>query len=153
MQTHIDKIVAPDGEFPVHAAGPRLAIILIGAIELYVQGPEDADRLIKAGAEAKRLMEARALAEAITDSERTCPEVNNGEHCHRGGDHGVHRDANGDEWRTDGGPKVHVFTPMDSHGGVLCNCGRYREDGIHGDEPAQDRHADAGCYDITGRTA
>jgi len=42
-------------------------------------------------------------AEVITDSERTCPEVNpDGDWpCHRGGDHGVHRDANGGEWRTD----------------------------------------------------
>jgi hypothetical protein len=37
----------------------------------------------------------------ITDSERTCPHANNGEPCTRSGDHGVHRDANGDEWRTD----------------------------------------------------
>ncbi len=41
----------------------------------------------------------------ITDSERTCDERNpdgSGEPCHRGGDHGVHRDTDGEEWRTDG---------------------------------------------------
>lgn len=38
----------------------------------------------------------------ITDSERTCDQANplSGSWCHRGGDHGVHRDTNGDEWRT-----------------------------------------------------
>lgn len=45
----------------------------------------------------------------ITDSERTCPHSNNGEHCTRGGDHGVHRDSNGDEWRTDGDEREPSF--------------------------------------------
>lgn len=48
--------------------------------------------------------EMNAAAPVITDSERDCDERNpdgSGEPCHRGGDHGVHRDSNGDEWRTD----------------------------------------------------
>ena len=46
-----------------------------------------------------------APAPVITDSERDCDERNpdgSGEPCHRGGDHFVHRDSNGDEWRADG---------------------------------------------------
>lgn len=57
---------------------------------------------------------------AITDDERTCPEYNpdgSGEHCHRGGDHGVHEDANGETWRTDGAAKQSP-RPAD-----LCTCG------------------------------
>lgn len=39
----------------------------------------------------------------ITDSDRTCDQANpgTGAWCHRGGDHGVHRDTDGEEWRTD----------------------------------------------------
>jgi len=40
----------------------------------------------------------------IPPAERDCDQVNpdgSGEHCYRGGDHGVHRDSNGTEWRTD----------------------------------------------------
>ena len=73
-----------------------------GGANLVLTSIDDADALIKAAVEAKRLLDPPV----ITDSERTCPEVNpdgSGEHCHRGGDHGVHEDANGDEWRTDGG--------------------------------------------------
>lgn len=61
MQIHFDKVVLPDGEFPVHAASENLAVMLVGPVEFYVQGPEDADRLIRAAAKAKQLMEAKAL--------------------------------------------------------------------------------------------
>lgn len=43
-------------------------------------------------------------APVIPPAERDCDQVNpdgSGEHCYRGGDHGVHRDSNGTEWRTD----------------------------------------------------
>jgi hypothetical protein len=48
----------------------------------------------------------------IPPAERDCPEVNpdgSGEHCYRGGDHGVHRDSNGGEWRTDLGERDPSF--------------------------------------------
>ena len=40
----------------------------------------------------------------IPPAERDCPHLNpdGGWPCHRGGDHGVHQDSNGSEWRTDG---------------------------------------------------
>jgi hypothetical protein len=69
MQTHFDRSCAPDGEFPVHAASANLAVIGIGPVELYVEGPEDADRLIRAAIEAKRLMEVAAQAEALPADE------------------------------------------------------------------------------------
>jgi len=73
MQTHFDKSIAQDGEFPVHAASPTLAVILIGPVELYVEGPEDADRLIKAAVKAKRLMEARAESTERAEPEPPAP--------------------------------------------------------------------------------
>jgi hypothetical protein len=44
----------------------------------------------------------------ITDSDRTCDQANpdSGAWCHRSGDHGVHRDTNGEEWRTDAPAQV-----------------------------------------------
>jgi hypothetical protein len=53
--------------------------------------------------DAARAVRYKLPEPVITDSERTCDQANpgTGAHCHRGGDHGVHRDSDGGEWRTD----------------------------------------------------
>ena len=56
MQTHINRSVVPEGDLKVEAVTGDLATVVIGEVQLYVS-PGDADRLIKAAAEAKRQMD------------------------------------------------------------------------------------------------
>lgn len=70
------------------------------AANLYFHAPAEIDAVIAELVALKQEMDPPV----ITDSERTCQQVNpdgSGEHCTRGGDHGVCKDSNGDEWRTD----------------------------------------------------
>ena len=187
--------------------GDPFGIIEFGDAELVIESDADAERVIKAAAlsiamrkmiGAPHQFESDAYPGArhghclhcgmlskwadhdppvITDSERTCPEYNNGEHCHRGGDHGVHRDANGDEWRTDGEPNPphhvtadekactgagwndedisgYVCTAQDGHDGpdhIAYNPGggEYRRWPAAA-APAQDRHADLDPGELGG---
>ncbi|HEY5397845.1 MAG TPA: hypothetical protein VIL16_20855 [Trebonia sp.] len=63
-----------------------------------------AESLRREAARPLRYAPKAAPAPVITDSERDCDQAHpeTGAWCHRGGDHGVHRDTNGDEWRADG---------------------------------------------------
>jgi hypothetical protein len=118
---------------PGDAMRDPFAIIALSensATEICLDDLDDARRLVRAAARALHWLEVSVKGEhhlycgkadrcgecgqgeyadihaVITDSERDCDQVNpdgSGEHCHRGGDHGVHQDSNGDEWRTDGG--------------------------------------------------
>ena len=133
MRIHISPGI-PDGELSARMNGcddgSMFAVIDLGSSTVELDTPEDARRLLEAAArivgwyefdgrphEYLRLTTSTHCAvcgllksrhpepaPVITDSERTCNEVNGGEHCTRGGDHGVHRDSNGDQWRTDGAP-------------------------------------------------
>ena len=75
-------------------------LIDFGTVRMHVYSAAEADEMIIAATEAKRLLDPPVIPPA----ERDCDQVNpdgSGEHCYRGGDHGVHRDSNGTEWRTD----------------------------------------------------
>ena len=56
MQTHINRSVVPEGDLPVQAVTGERASIVFGEVQIWVD-PGDADRIIKAGAEAKRQMD------------------------------------------------------------------------------------------------
>lgn len=56
MQTHINRSVVPEGDLPVEAVTGELAWMILGEVQLYLS-PGDADRLIKAAAEAKQQMD------------------------------------------------------------------------------------------------
>lgn len=98
----------------------------LGHVDLVFNEPEEFDRLIIAASAGKqKLINARAqhdfhpgdgnrcldcgvlkahhVEPVITDSERTCDQANpeSGAWCHKSGEHELHRDTNGDEWRTD----------------------------------------------------
>jgi hypothetical protein len=64
MQTHINRSVVPDGDLKVEAVTGELASVVIGEVALWVS-PGDADRLIKAAAEAKRQMDTLRDAAGI----------------------------------------------------------------------------------------
>lgn len=98
--------IRKDGDFAVthnsNKGGRPFAVINLsedGVTALVVQSAKEADRLIAAAVEAKRLLDPPV----ITDSGRDCDQANpvSGAWCHRDGDHGVHRDTDGEEWRTD----------------------------------------------------
>lgn len=101
MQVHgPSSILRDDSRIYAELNGPgKFVAMHVGDVRFYIDTTEECDWLIKAAVEAKRLLSPVI----ITDSERDCDEVNPEGHwpCHRGGDHGVHRDANGDEWRSD----------------------------------------------------
>ena len=65
MQTHINRSVVPEGDLKVEAVTGDLATIVLGEVQLYVS-PGDADRLIKAAAEAKKQMDTLRDAAGIT---------------------------------------------------------------------------------------
>lgn len=86
---------------------PEIALLLDAALNSGWPGyaPRIADRL-GVGPDSGSLTILAALREAlapppvITDSGRTCPAVNgDGWHCHRNGEHDIHEDDNGDQWR------------------------------------------------------
>ena len=70
MQTHINRSVVPEGDLKVEAVTGELATIVLGEVQLYLS-PDDADRLIKAAAEAKRQMDA--LRDAPAALAIACP--------------------------------------------------------------------------------
>ena len=65
MQTHINRSVVPEGDLPVQAVTGERASIVFGEVQIWVD-PGDADRIIKAAAEAKRQMDALRDAAGIT---------------------------------------------------------------------------------------
>ena len=65
MQTHVNRSVVPEGDLKTEAVTGELATIVLGEIALWVS-PGDADRLIKAAAEAKQQMDTLRDAAGIT---------------------------------------------------------------------------------------
>ena len=65
MQTHINRSVVPEGDLKTEAVTGELATLVIGEVALYLS-PDDADRLIKAAAEAKKQMDELRDAAGIT---------------------------------------------------------------------------------------
>lgn len=136
----------------------------LGRVDLTFDEPEEFDRLIIAASAAKQMLinartphdfhpgddgtarcldcgvhKAHHLEPVITDDERDCDQANpeTGHGCQRSGDHGVHRDAYGDEWRTDEpGNCATCSHPKGSHMSGSprpcampgCDCGKFRPD-------------------------
>ena len=157
------------------------------ATEICLDDLHDARRLVRVAARALHMLEvsvkgehhqyrddcglcgecgqgryAAIHAEPVAGSDRTCDEANpdSGAWCHRGGDHGVHEDTDGETWRTDGTEQFISGSPFCTarQDRFLCDLpmghgGDHRAPGAGEDDEDITWARDAGCYDITGRTA